>query len=136
MHNVGNGHLFSWHCTVDLPSKDTAYLTVKKFHDKLGHPVIQDTIRTSKCNNIKLDTTLTLEQTWEDCVTSKYRRVNLIPVSKNPATVKGERLSFDLSWIDELIYGGKEYWLHVIDEFTKYTWSFLLKEKVNWVKTW
>ena len=128
-YNVGNGFLYGGNYEVLNPIPDADFLTVKQFHEKLGHPGMQANIRTAKQNNIQLEVPLTMTQPCEDCSHAKSRRLNLAPIRKNPELIVGERIAFDLSWIDVKSLGGKEYWLHAIDEYRKCTWSYLLQEK-------
>jgi Reverse transcriptase (RNA-dependent DNA polymerase) len=42
---------------------------------------------------------------------------------------KGDRVMFDISSVDAFSQGGNKFWLLVMDEHTRYCWSFFLKHK-------
>jgi hypothetical protein len=43
--------------------------------------------------------------------------------------LSGERLYVDISSIKERIFGGAKFWALVVDDYTDYCWSFVLKDK-------
>jgi hypothetical protein len=58
-------------------------------------------------------------------------RINKIPKepSKNAATVKGERLMIDISWIKTESVAKNCYWLLIMDDYTNFLWSYFMKTK-------
>jgi hypothetical protein len=49
--------------------------------------------------------------------------------SLNVATVKGERLMIDISWIKTESIAKNRYWLLIMDEYTNFLWSYFIKTK-------
>jgi hypothetical protein len=49
--------------------------------------------------------------------------------SLNVATVKGERLMIDISWIKTESTAKNRYWLLIMDEYTNFLWSYFMKTK-------
>jgi hypothetical protein len=94
----GTGRLFA----IDIKplSCEAAYLVLdfNKFHDILGHPHNVTLKEAAKVNNIQL--TEVHHRPCTHCAEAKIRmkRIPKEP-SANSATVKGERLMFDISWI-------------------------------------
>jgi hypothetical protein len=43
--------------------------------------------------------------------------------------VPGERVYLDISSIRDESYGGSRFWVLVVDDYTDYCWSILLKHK-------
>ena len=65
----------------------------------------------------------------EHCAIGKAKQKAVPKVSTNRATVFGERIFFDISWIKGTSLGGSNYWLLAVDEATKFCWSRSLKKK-------
>lgn len=78
-----NVWLYGVICDLLIPKTYTKFLTVKDFHEKLGHPGIQYTIHTTKVHNIYLYNPLTISKPCEYCGIEKSRRIDLEPVRKN-----------------------------------------------------
>jgi len=95
-------------------------------HYKLSH-VGEETIRhTAKYYGWTLKGSL---NTCEDCALSKARQRNIPKETATKSTQKGERLFIDISSVSGQSFGGRTFWLLVVDDFTDYCWSFFLHEK-------
>ena len=70
------------------------------------------------------------EDVCENCAVAKLKskKISKLYIS-NLATKKGERMMFDIASVKVSSQGGNNYWLLVLDEFTKMKWSFFLKKK-------
>ena len=42
-------------------------------------------------------------------------------------TIPGEHICFDISYVQQKIYGGSKFWLLILDQCTDMIWSYLLK---------
>jgi hypothetical protein len=97
-------------------------------HDILGHPHNVTLKETAKANNLQL--TGVHHRPCTHCAEAN-RRMKKIPKdpSENSATVKGERLMIDISWIKTESVAKNRYWLLIIDEYTNFLWSYFMKTK-------
>jgi hypothetical protein len=100
-----------------------------KFHNILGHPQNIALNETAISNNIQ-------HRPCTHCDKSKIR-MKMIPkeTAVNTATMKGERLMIDLSWIIAESVAKNRYWLLIMDEFTNILWSYFMKTKYEQVTT-
>jgi hypothetical protein len=93
----------------------------------LGHPSDAVFKATAKKFNIKYDTT---PMPCESCACAKIEIKNFPKEPPTfPAKEKGDRIMFDISSVKALSQGGNHFWLLVMDDFTKYCWSFFLPHK-------
>jgi transposase InsO family protein len=65
----------------------------------------------------------------EDYAIAKARQKNINKVWSGSSNIPGERLYADISSIQERSFGGSKFWALVVDDFTDYCWSFVLKNK-------
>jgi hypothetical protein len=65
----------------------------------------------------------------DDCALAKSCQKNLKKESFFRSTVPGERLYIDQSYIRQKSYGGREYWLLIVDDCTDLCWSHFLKSR-------
>jgi hypothetical protein len=69
--------------------------------------------------------------TCEQCAIAKPQQKN---VNKNwlcSSNLPGERLYVDISSIKERNIGGAKFWALIVDEYTDYCWSFVLKSNLD-----
>lgn len=92
----------------------------------LGHPSVSLTKSTANKLQVQLVGDFSM---CGDFAVGKAKQKALPKKALNKATNFCERLSFDLSWIDGVSLGGSKYWLLIVDEFSKFCWSFFLKAK-------
>jgi Reverse transcriptase (RNA-dependent DNA polymerase)/gag-polypeptide of LTR copia-type len=126
-------------------NSECANLALKKttyhdLHKKLGHPHKQSVVKTAKFYGIKLHAN-DQDPVCEDCAISKIRVKNFGHNNDNKAVSKGERISIDISSVQQVSYGGAKFWLLIQDEYTDYIWSYFLSAKselattfITWVK--
>ena len=91
-------------------------------------------MRTAKDLNIKIDDA-DKEIVCENCELAKARRKNLGKITSAPARRACERLYVDTSWIEQSSIGGAKFWILVVDEWTKFCWSFFKKLKSDLAET-
>jgi hypothetical protein len=101
-------------------------LSVKYFHQILGHPSLDTTRRTAKFYGIKLTGTMDI---CENCGLGKSKREAVKKISESSSKIPGERLFIDISSIQAESFGGSKYWLLILDDFTGVSWSYFLKKK-------
>jgi hypothetical protein len=102
-------------------------MTFDKFHGLMGSPNNSVLKQTAKSHNIQL--TDIHHGPCQHCPKAKIRMKNIPNENDNITTKKGEFLLIDISWIGTATYAGNRYWLLVMDEYTKFLWSFFLKTK-------
>jgi hypothetical protein len=68
-------------------------------------------------------------ETCEECAVAKARQKNVNKSWLNSSDVPGERLYIDISSIAERIFGGATFWALIIDDYSDYCWSCILKRK-------
>jgi hypothetical protein len=93
-------------------------------HRHLGHAGEAAVQATAKYLNVTV-TCPTLR--CEDCALGKAKQKNVNKCNVDRSTTPGERLCIDISSIKSTSFGGKKFWLLVVDEATGYKWSFFLK---------
>lgn len=95
-------------------------------HDMLGHASNEHTKAT--CARIGINLTGTFP-VCSRCAHGKMKQKDTNKYSQERATVKGERICFDISGVKKDSSGGAKFWLMAIDEATRYQWSYFLKTK-------
>ena len=95
-------------------------------HAMLGHPSNEHSKVTCSRLGINLTGRFPI---CDGCAHAKIKQKNKNKYSKDPATVKGERICFDISSVKKDSSGGAKLWLMAIDEATRYQWSCFLKSK-------
>ncbi len=96
------------------------------FHQRLGHPSEASTIKTAELNRIKLKGKF---KTCESCI---YGKAHQNPVKKwtgTRATVPYERVFVDITSLQHTSLGGSKHWAVVVDDATRFRWSFFMKDK-------
>jgi hypothetical protein len=68
-------------------------------------------------------------ETCKECSVTKARQKNVNKNWLNLSDVPGERLYIDISSIAEKIFGGPKFWALIIDNYSDYCWSFILRRK-------
>ena len=49
--------------------------------------------------------------------------------------IPGERISFDISYVQQKVYGCSKFWLLIVDQCTDMSWSYFLKRKCDLATT-
>ena len=109
------------------PSYEKSLITYSTLHQRLGHPGQKSTLETGKNIGTKV-TTLPNNIRCEDCELAKARIQDLLKFNSKPCFQLGERLYMDLSWINHDSIGGKRYWILLIDEVSRMSWSNFVKK--------
>ena len=104
----------------------TKKIDINLYHNMIGHPSQEITKQTAIKYNVDIKGELL---PCEHCAVSKAKQKAVPKLSTNRATVFGERIFFDLSWIKGTSLGGSNYWLLAVDEYTKFCWSRFIKKK-------
>ena len=69
------------------------------------------------------------EKICEDCAVAKAKQMNISKESSTEAGRAGEQLFIDISTMQKPSLGGNKHWALVLDEYTKYKWPILMKNK-------
>ena len=119
-------------------SKKIVEIDEELFHDSIGHPSRELTLRTAKTRGIKLRRRKTK---CLACALGKAKKKPAKKFSEKRSKILGERLYVDISSIKGKSRGGRKFWLLIADDATPKKWSFFLKSKdeqyrvlVNFVK--
>ena len=124
--HVGKGRLLG----VDIPPLlDNAHSAVdySELHDRLGHPHDATLKATAKKLGLKY---VGNAKPCTQCAEAKLRVKNIPKVATHtPATESGIRIMFDISSVQVPSHAGNKFWLLIMDEYTKYCWSFFLRFK-------
>src|SRR5210317_184296 len=97
-----------------------------RVHSMLGHSGKKCVIATAKFYGWKLKGDF---KTCQDCAMAKARQKNIAKTTSTKSTVGGERLFFDIASINQSSFGGNQYWILVLDNFSGFCWTFFCKEK-------
>ena len=118
-----------------VPMRECIHTAVayQELHAKLGHPNDAKVKATAKHLGIKYTGT---PHTCEDCAEAKIRMKNISKETTHEvARYRGERIMIDISSVQEVSRGGNKFWLLIMDEFTGYCWSIVLRNKSELSKT-
>jgi hypothetical protein len=96
------------------------------FQQQLGHPNFQVCKSTATSFGIH---TIRSPFPFIHYALSKSKKLKILKLTLNHATLKGQRLALDISYPNYTSFGGSKYWLLIQDEFTGYIWSLFLKDK-------
>ena len=121
---TGNSYLIGVYLIPDR--HNYGMITKKHLHNQLGHPSMRTVQKTSRDMGIKLENED--ENNCESCALSKAKRVNLRKYNTNPVFNPGNRIYLDTSWIKYPSGGGNNYWVLLVDEFTKMCWSLFIRK--------
>jgi hypothetical protein len=72
--------------------------------------------------------------TYEQCAIAKARQKNVNKQWLGSSDSPGERLYIDISSIKERSFGGAKFWALIVDDYSDYCWSFVMKDKSD-IKT-
>jgi hypothetical protein len=68
-------------------------------------------------------------ETCKECAVAKTRQKNVNKSWSNSSDVPGEQLYIDISSIAEKSFEGAKFWPLIIDDYSDYCWTFILKRK-------
>ena len=96
-------------------------------HRLFGHMSEETTRKTAKYYDVAIQGKF---DPCESCLLGKARQKNTNKESTREKTKKpGEMMYLDISSIKDESYGGKKFWLLIVDEATDNCWSYFLKNK-------
>jgi hypothetical protein len=101
---------------------------INHFHKLFGHCGQEILNKTNKIYGFKSSGSF---DTCEQCAIAKARQKN---VDKNwlcSSNLPGKRLYVDISSIKERSFGGAKFWALIVDDYTDYCWSFVMKSKLH-----
>jgi transposase InsO family protein len=67
--------------------------------------------------------------TCEQCAIAKERQKNVDKRWSASSNLPGEHLYIDISSIKERSFGGAKFWALIVDDYSDYCWSFVMKNK-------
>jgi hypothetical protein len=67
--------------------------------------------------------------TCEQCVIAKARQKSINKQWLGSSNMPGERLYVDISSIKERSFSGAKFWALIVDDYSDYCWSFVMKNK-------
>lgn len=124
---VGKGRLLGVDIVPNAVNFNTAFVTYTDLHERLGHPnewVVRQTTRHYK---IPISG---VASPCENCAKGKMKKSNICKETITTlAKASGDRISFDISSVKATSQGGNKFWLLIMDEHTKYCWSYFMKRK-------
>lgn len=112
----------------ELDMKKGKKMDINKFHVVLGHVHKAMLRKTAKSYNVGLTGKLV---ECSSCALAKSKKKKMTKVDTDIATVKGERICIDISYIANPSYGGAQFWVLVVDQYSIFKWSKFIKEKSN-----
>ncbi len=104
---------------------------INVLHKAIGHPSEDTTRKTAAHYNLKLKNKL---EPCLDCAEEKSQQKDINKTSEVSSDVPGEHLMIDISSIKKKSYGGKKFWLLVLDNCTDRAQSFFLRHKDDQVE--
>ena len=124
---VGKGSLLGVDIVPNAINFNTALMSYTEYHDRLGHPHEWTVRQTAKHYKIPLSG---VASPCENCAKGKMKKANIAKETiTNLAQAPGDRISFDISSVQATSQGGNKFWLLIMDEYTKYCWSYFMKHK-------
>ncbi len=101
-------------------------MDINLFHRRIGHPSEDNTRKTAKQNNILLEGELNF---CEGCAYGKAHKKNVNKTTETRSVTPYERLFIDISTIPHTSLGGSKNWIIIVDDATRYKWSFFRSSK-------
>jgi hypothetical protein len=102
---------------------------INEFQKILGHHSSDKLENTTKIHYSKLNNEF---KTCEQSYIAKSRPKDLYKDWKGESQVPGDQSYLDISSIKDLSYGGSNFWVLIVDNFTDYSWSIFPKNKSYW----
>jgi hypothetical protein len=99
---------------------------INHLHKLFGHYGQEILNKTIKMYGFKSSGSL---DTCEQCAIAKTRQKNVKKNWLGSSNSPGEYLYVDISSIKERSFGGAKFWALIIDDYTDYCWSFVMKNK-------
>ena len=123
---VGSGRLMGVEIIPNFENYQSALITFDEYHQQLGHPHEGNVKLTANYYKISLKGE---PKVCENCSKAKNKKTKISKENTKVATQLGPRISFDISYVQATSQGGNNFWLLIIDEYTKHCWSIFLKHK-------
>ncbi len=122
-----SGNLYNMVCT-RMEVKNHALFVKEKvdinvLHRLLGHPCYDYTKKTASMYGIKWEG---MAEVYAGCATGKGRQKAMKKFTENRASITMERIFVDVSSLPNLSLGGSRYWILVVDDATRYKWSYFV----------
>ena len=95
-------------------------------HKLLGHVSMDSIKRTADYYGFKLKGDFV---SCADCALAKIRQKTVPKTTDIRATRHGERLFLDISYTASVSFGGAKFWVLIVDDFSRYCWSFFVPTK-------
>ena len=112
-------------------AKNITKIDVNTFHKMLGHPSEAITRNTAKDLNYDLNGKM---NDCDECSLGKIKQTKTNK-ERDVSKEKGETLFLDLSTIKYTSQGGKNHWILLVDDYSKYVWSMFVKKKSDLAET-
>ena len=141
---AGNSVLLAANMVIRNPEEVNAAIVNGKqskeyFHRVTGHAVHHLMDATAKYYKVNLTGKV---NNCLSCSLEKIRQKNIQKKNENKSENPGERMYLDISSMRKQSMGGRQHWVMLVDEATKYNKSFFLKKKneqvepiVDWIKS-
>ena len=105
---------------------DIKKMDINRAHEILGHINKNQLIQTAKINGIELTGKLMV---CEGCSLAKSRAKSIKKITENKSERPGERLFIDTSGPFSKTIKGNRYWIKIVDDYSRYSWSRFVKKK-------
>jgi hypothetical protein len=101
---------------------------INHLHKVFGHFVQEVLNNTIKMYGLKSSGNF---DRCEQCAIAKARQKNVNKNWLGSSNLPGERLYVGISSVKERSIGGAKFWALIVDDYTDYCWSFVLKNKLD-----
>ncbi len=101
-------------------------MDINRAHEILGHINKNQLIQTSKIYGIELTGDLMV---CEGCSLAKSRSKCIKKATENKSKRPGERIFIDTSGPFSKTIKGNRYWIKIVDDYSRYSWSIFVKKK-------
>ncbi len=101
-------------------------IDVNIFHKRLGHPSEFYTRKTAEKYNVTLKGKM---KVCEACTRGKGKQKPVKKFTQTRTSIPLERIFVDTSELPSKSLGGSKYWIMVVDDATRFKWSFFVKSK-------
>jgi hypothetical protein len=110
----------------NAPISSERIFDINHLHKLFGHCVQEILNKTIKIYGFKSSGSF---DTCGQCAITKARQKNVNKQWLGSSNLPGERLYIDISLIKERSFGGAKFWALIVDDYSDYCWSFIMKNK-------
>jgi hypothetical protein len=101
---------------------------INDLHNLLGHAHFDAIKKSAKYYNIKLSGE---PKMCASCALAKISQKNINKVTLSKSITPGNQIYIDISGTIWRSYGGAKYWILIVDDYSRYCWSYFVPDKAS-----